>query len=626
MTQNQTNTRSLKAWGREARNRAVERAGHGRPDAFDWIIEIDEGQAKGYTIAQLSYALNLTESRIHQIKREAYKQGRELAEDYWAVKPYDALDTDLQDCLEVSADGFARFYERFAPWSALPEHCHQWVSNFIEYPNSMVNIPPGHIKSSIMAVWLPIWILTVDRNSQVILLSKTKSLAVRNSREVEAHLRLNSDLISAFGRYAPSEQKGETWRPGQGELIVVGRTKVLVSGDFSLQCKGMEQQILGSRATQVIGDDITDSKAARSEIAATEERRKLHEEALNRLEPYEEDGLVGRAIMVGQRVDVEDIYGHLEAEVHRRGPRKGEKLWHVTKQPAIMRWADEDPENPEPIVLWPEKWTFDALMDAYERVGGHDVFETMYQQRPVATGGGLIDLEWIEACYDRGRPGYEGVRTDNPTQPSVRVASVDPSPTKDNGLIVADVLSVGSQYSCSIIEAKRWQGGFNDLKREIYRCIRQYQIDYFIFEESTFLHWFKEDPFFEEVQRRCRFIPHNTNRNKGDPELGFHSIAGDFEFGRIRLPGGDEAGRRMAEMIVAELLAYPRGTYDLSMALWFIKWNRRRLRPLAGQPDHFDGAKPGERTWRRFRKTAKETEGQRIKQWRERNRGDEEQG
>lgn len=615
----QVNTRSLKAWGREARNRAVERAGHGRPDAFDWIIEIEEGQAKGYTIAQIAYAVNLTENRIHQIKRQAYKQGRELAEDHWAVKPYDALGLELQDCLEVSVDGFARFYDRFAPWGELPDHCRPWVANFIEHPNSMVNIPPGHIKSSIMAVWLPIWILTVDRNSQIILLSKTKSLAVRNSREIEAHLRLNPDLIGAFGRYAPAEQKGETWRPGQGELIIVGRTKTLVSGDFSLQCKGMEQQILGSRATQVIGDDITDSKVARSDVASAEERRKLHEEALNRLEPYEPEGLVGRAIMVGQRVDVDDIYGHLEAEVHRRGPRKGQPLWHVTKQPAILRWPDEDPERPEPLVLWPEKWTFDALMDAYERVGGHDVFETMYQQRPVADGGGLIDSAWLPGCYDAARPAGQGVKADNPTLPTVRVASVDPSPTQQNALVVADVLAWRGEYNCSIIELKRWRGGFTDLKREIYRCIREYNIDYFILEESTFLKWFQEDPFFEAVKNRCRFIPHNTGRNKGDAELGLHSLAGDFEFGRVRLPWGDESGRRMSEMLIEELAAYPRGTYDLAMALWFIKWNQRRLRPLGFLPDNFDGTKPEARTWNRFRKSKDQTEKERIKAWRERN-------
>ena len=51
-------------------------------------------------------------------------------------------------------------------------------------------------------------------------------------------------------------------------------------------------------------------------------------------------------------------------------------------------------------------------------------------------------------------------------------------------------------------------------------------------------------------------IPHDTHRNKTDPEFGVQMIAPNFKFGRVRLPGKG-ASRGYSMRLVDEVTRYP---------------------------------------------------------------------
>ena len=92
------------------------------------------------------------------------------------------------------------------------------------------------------------------------------------------------------------------------------------------------------------------------------------------------------------------------------------------------------------------------------------------------------------------------------------------------------------------------------------------------------------------LKDRVRFILHHTGVNKNSMEYGVQSLAGDFEFANISLPYGDEEGRRMSDLLASEALVYPEGqTNDILMALWFIKFRYKKLRPIRG----LDSYRPG---------------------------------
>lgn len=562
--------------GRRARERAQARAGGGRIPDSAWAPEIDWLVELGLTTPQIAAAVNLSERRVREIKQYASEEGVVVIPDYI---PKSELPEDVQEMLEFTADGFEKFYNRFSGYT-LPAHCKPWVDAFTKERNLMINIPPRHMKSTIFSLWIPVWLLCRDRNERILLVSMTKEFAKQWVMGIAEQLSVNDDIVRTFGRFKPHRSGDSAWRPLSGTLMVSGRPQT-AGVQYSVESRGSRQQVLGKEATVVIVDDVTNKERAENELMRQKELDWLQGEVFSRVETQTTESS-GRAVVVAQRISVHDLYGALESQVYERGPKEGEPLWRVIKEPAVRRWPDEDPANPEPVVLWPEKWPFEELMVTYERVGGHATFSAMYQQQPIPEGHGVFMPDWWVRCRDYDRPAGKGVRLskDQAFLPVSRVLSIDPSVRQFHGLVVADVLYDARRFVPVIIEVKRWKGTQRSILSEIDRCIRQYKPDYFIFEDVSFIQWLKEDPYFQELKERVRVIPHQTGRNKGDPDMGIESLAREVEFGQIRLPYEDEAGRAMSALLESEANAYPYGkTTDVLMALWFIKWNYKRLIP-----------------------------------------------
>jgi hypothetical protein len=463
----------------------------------------------------------------------------------------------------------------------------------------MVNMPPGHAKSEVFSVWFPIWLVCYDRNIQILLLSKTETMAQKFANEIAANLTYNRKLISMFGRFKP-ELIDTPWQPLSGRLMVEGRERLVESGDLTFQIRGGKQQILGMRMHWVFLDDVTDEQVSDSAVERGKLEKRVDGEALSRLLPG------GHAVCIGQRVHMFDIYNHLEGKKHRKGPRNGERVWVVNKMKAVQEWPTE---TTPAVVLWPEEWDFDELMDRYADQG-ETMFETMYQQNPMPLGQRIVRPEWIygggdyRGCLDAERDAYHGVR-DWGALPVARVVSIDPSPKQYTGVCVADVVRTSNKVLISVLELTHTKGmGMKDLVDEVDRCLRQYApVDYFIFEESTFSHWLFEDPFFQLLRNQVRIIPHITSaKTKGDPELGIRSLAIEFEAGLIRLPYGSPEAKRMSdEFIEEELFTFPQGRVDDRLdALWFIKARWKAMVPARSLPTTVKGMRPNKNdVWHR---------------------------
>lgn len=572
--------RSLRDRGRIARRRAQERAGSGRITASAWWPEVEWLRNLGYTHDDIAWALSLTSRRIRQIVETAETGGVVVVRP--EARPRDQLEPEYQRMLDFSSDGFKRFFDEFSGHT-LPAHAEDWVGQFCEYRNLMLNVPPGHIKTTVFSVWLPMWLLARDRDEQILLISMTWPFARDNANEIAYNLEFNDHLIEVFGRFAPEKQnEKQPWRPSQGQLLVAGRSRVATSGQMSVESRGRGQQILGKRATVVVVDDMTDASVSKSETQRLDEIQWLREKVFTRIMPLEEDSGSGRAVIVGQRVHYKDVYGTLEKDVYVRDPvKKGQKLWTVIKRPAVIRWPDEDRDHPEPIVLWPELFSYDELMVQYERLGS-TIFETMYQQNPLPEDARLVDQAWWDGCRDYDRPGYRGAKDDPAFLPVARVLSIDPGVKRFHGLSVWDVpyIPMSEAYYGQLVEAKHWQGPQKSIVEELERCVRDYRLDYIIMEKVSFTEWLEGDPVYQELKKKVRIIPHTTGKNKGDPERGIESMSREIEMGRIRLPYGDDKGKRMSQLFEDEANVWPFGDHDdVLMTGWFVKWNWRRLIP-----------------------------------------------
>lgn len=578
--------------GREARQRAMDRAGSSRINDAAWWPEVELLLELGYEVGQVAAALNMSPRRLRDIRRHGSTSGHSYVYAIAEPKQGDELAPEHAAMLEFSADAYELFFNAFSG-KILPPHCKEWVREFIENTNLLLNVPPRHAKTTCLAVWLPLWLIARDRNEEILIVSKTHRFARDQAAEIAFNLRSNKALTDAFGRFSPEKEKDATWRPSAGEILVLGRTRTAQSGQMSIRAVGSGGQILGSEATVVIVDDCTDASITRSETKREDQLSWLRNEVFTRLQPG------GHAIVLGQRVHFLDLYGELASQEYVRGPHRGRALWTTISHPAISVWPNPE-RGVEAEVLWPDFWTFDSLMDTYERIGDA-AFSCMYQQEPLSAGAAIVQPEWWERCHDPRRLGFEGHRLEEGKDgflPIARVISLDPSPTRFNGLVVADVPYTRDSFFASIMETKSWVGGMRSIVAELERAVRQYHPDYLIIEHSTYTGWLHEDPLFQTLSSLTTLIPHNTGKNKGDPLLGVESLGSDVEFGRLSLPMSDAAGQQMSKVLEDEMNVWPNGQHDdVLMALWFIKWNYRKLIPRGALPTSFRGGGPGGQGW-----------------------------
>lgn len=487
------------------------------------------------------------------------------------------LPPDVQAMCQWTIEAFEQFFLAFSPHDYFPKHARSWVEAFLRERNLLLNVPPGHAKSEFFMIWVPTWLICRDRNVQILMVSNSAEDAATWALEVSGQLEHNEDLIKAFGRFAPETTGDQRWQPAKGVFSVMGRTRKLKGAQFTMESRGMTGRVLGRRADFVIVDDPTKQEEAESETERKRALKHLQQQVFTRAEPQGE-WKGGRIAVIGQRVHLLDMYGALERQEWERGDRKGQRVWHCEKFPAVLDWDKKK-------VLWPERFPWDEIEQAYARVGGHAAFETMYQQNPVPEGDGLVTEEWIENCRDRNRPAFKGHREDGGTLPVVRVLSIDPSPKKFNGIVVGDLFWDRDRFTFAITEVHRVQAKMRSVQAIADEILDRARPDYFIFEESGFLHWVKDDPWFMAIKNRVRFLLHHTGVNKNSMEYGVQSLAGDFEFGNLSFPYGDDVGRRMTDMLTAEALVYPHGdTTDLLMALWFVKFNYKKLAPIRALP------------------------------------------
>jgi hypothetical protein len=536
------------------------------------------------------------------------KRVGELAPRYRAmVTPYHRLDewqrshpgeVSPTKLVEAAAKAFEDFFNEFTNerLGGLPAHARAWVTAALANPSLLLNVPPRHAKTTIMVVWFTLWQFCCDRNTQVIVVSKTTALGEKISRKLCAEMETNEKLIAAFGRFRPSDLS-RPWREAKGELELEGKDLSLRSGDLSLQVRGSGQQVLGMEADWVIADDITDRRVARSETERNSEWDYFLGDVLTRLAPH------GKVFCIGQRVHSEDIYGRLARLVDDDGTL----AWHQEKTPAIL-----DEESGE--VLWPGLWTYERLVKKRKDLGSA-LFTCMYQQAPEVAGE-YVPRWWLEGdgstahpgCYDRDRSVGTGWEPDplDPVQsfiPTTRAILIDPSPTRYAGVVVLDIVYQhrAKFFYAAIVDVERLAPGhgLRGMVECVERLAREHRPQVCIFETNS-AKWLREDPAWNRLEHLFKVMPHDTTKwNKNDTQLGVWSLAADFEAGRIRFPYQTPADRAKVQPLIDEILSYPNGqTDDVLMALWFGKANYRFMLPRAFIPTHFQrGHDSSMRTW-----------------------------
>jgi len=253
----------------------------------------------------------------------------------------------------------------------------------------IINVPPGTMKSFLMAVLFPAWIWIHDPSQRFMYVSYDPKLSIRDS--IACRLLIDSEWYqSNWGHlfYWTSDQNEKTKTQNNH-----GGWRIATSTGG----RGM-----GEHPHWLIADDPNSTRKASSKVDRDSVNLEWWDGAMSsrgrRMKNH-------HRVIVQQRVHPDDLTGHVMKKhggdtLHLLDP--GE--WHHLRLP--MRYEEElhcstpifeDPRKlqGEGTLLW-EYGFSDLLVKAMEIEMGPIVAAGQLQQRPTVAGGTLFQAEWLK--------------------------------------------------------------------------------------------------------------------------------------------------------------------------------------------------------------------------------------
>jgi predicted phage terminase large subunit-like protein len=246
----------------------------------------------------------------------------------------------------------------------------------------VVNLPPRSLKSTIVSVAFPAWVLGHDPSARIIVASYSDDLARRLARDFRRVVEAAwyRELFPAMRIDARTNTEAEvaTTAGGSRYATSVGGTLTGRGGDLV-----------------VIDDPIKPMDAA-----SDAERRRVNEWFDSTVMSRLDDPATAAVVLVMQRVHEDDLAGHL---LEKGG-------WSLLRLPAIAAEAEAVALGQGRVhrrapgeLLEPGRLAMAELEEARRHLGAQ-LFEAQYQQDPIPAGGTLIKADWL-ATYAGPPPG-----------------------------------------------------------------------------------------------------------------------------------------------------------------------------------------------------------------------------
>lgn len=510
----------------------------------------------------------------------------------------------------------------------------------------VVNCPPGSGKSTMFTHDLVCWAITRNRALRCMIGTGAETTGADYTQRIKTSMErimpveadpiekaqglaadAKSCLVHDFGRYKPDGTG--YWR---ADKLIVAREGGAPAHqkEASVVSYGRRSNFLGGRFNLVVWDDVVTDQNARTQLHQDELARWWRSTAESRLEPG------GLLLLQGQRLGPSDLYRHaLDLRDIAAGfdgqydddvidPEKLPRKYHHV----VFKAHYEDRckgggvavkhHHPATAKAYPDGCLLDPIRLTYRdlriaQFNDPKNYACVYQQEDTDPSSVLVNPMWINGgadpvtnaifpgCWDVDR--QMGQFPKNLAGDVYSVVTADPSPS--NFWAVAWWgYQVETQYQHLIdLERRRmsapdlldwnhsrgaytglledWWQRSKDLGRPITHVILETNAaQRFLLQYDHARRW--------SSQRGVELIPHNTGRNKSDPELGVGALSPHYRFGRVRLPG-HPLTRPYVLPLYNEVTRYPdSGTTDCVMAHWFLVWNAEQLfAPRIVRPPQF---------------------------------------
>lgn len=382
----------------------------------------------------------------------------------------------------------------------------------------LINIPPRSLKSTIISVAWPAWLLGQDPSRRIIVASYAQRLSLKHSLECK--------LIITSGWYREQFPKTQILR-GSNE-----KNKFTTDEQGFRFATSIGGTLTGEGADVLIVDDPHTPLQA----ASRAERYRAMEWYDRTLSTRLNDKRKGVIVVLMQRLNQEDLSGHLLKK----------KVWKHLK---LAAYAEKDItyrcgkfcyKRKKGELLLPARESTKELERAKLELGSYG-FNAQYQQDPVPLSSGIIKHSWvvrfehmsrsIELCYQSW-------------DCAIKAGC-------HNDYSVCTTWSVtGNKYYLQHV--LREQLEFPQLKNKVLELYQKYQPAAVLIEDKA-----SGQPLIQELREQTTIPVIKINPCK-DKETRLLSTVGLFESGRVYFP----KNQHWLADLEAELFTFPHSSHD----------------------------------------------------------------
>lgn len=499
---------------------------------------------------------------------------------------HDELDDDISQTFDKSSPGY------------------QMIKRFF----AVFTYPRDHGKSKHLSVAYPLQKIAINHNEQILLISKTSTIAESFLSEVVSNIERNNkykDWAEAIDpkhkgvvpRMKAGRKQIEDW---SGNQITIDRSDISLK-DPTICATGLFGQILSKRATIIILDDVVDQQNSATEL----QRQKVIDWIETTVIPVLVPG--GTLIYLGNTWHQDDVVSKFMKDPRFIVQKKqGAIIQEATRQDLWQKWGSfmlnitvkakerfiqaENfyNENKEAMdkgaeVLWKERYPYSRLY--LERLINPYVFARMYQCDPSNRPNQTIKDEWIEAALKKGQKLRFQDLPHTGNYLAVSAAGMDlaismEETADDSALLYLDLVSQGyngiDDGDYIIRQIHRGKFTPNEQRTKAKTAWTDNGMQTIRVESVGYQAALTIDLANEGVPVRS----YHTGVEKFDPEIGINTLAVAMELGKLVIPSDPTDSRTimLASQLANEMRAFPDGhTGDSLMALWFAYSEVREL-------------------------------------------------
>jgi hypothetical protein len=299
--------------------------------------------------------------------------------------------------------------------------------------NLIINVPPGHAKSLLTAVFWPAWVWISQPAVRWLFSSYRVDLAVRDS--IRCRRLIESEWYQkrwggVYQLSGDQNQKDRFENTKTGFRVVVP----MYTGT-------------GERGDYVVVDDphsVDQAESDQSRQAAIEWWDGSMATRLN-------DLATGHKVVIQQRLHEEDLTGHLLTSHDYELLVLPAEFDPDRRCSTSIGWAD--PRQGAGELLWPEKVTGESLGEVKRTLGSYR-YAGQYQQRPAPADGGLFKRFWFR-YWGSAHLDLPPVRTKTPNGDWISIEAV-PIPATFETTIQSWDTSFKNSKTCDYVVGQVW--------------------------------------------------------------------------------------------------------------------------------------------------------------------------